>query len=505
MQELFPLLSNYGLKSFNGPLKVPHLGELGMLEPQIANNYYKRIFETLPSDDYANYMSQFPTLTLDHEDQFYHWRLAGNNTKNIPLLAWEDALGAQPASVGLNGASFYLFFGEKFFNVNDFIAGHFPDQYQIQVKDVEEVSPGYFKYRVILNTDDPANKSVPSSALEVGSRWSKEYNFQPMERSSRGTSAYFNTFLEMKARASLMRMEYKIDGNMISKGKNTPLVFGFPDPTNPSNPKAMVGAFINFYDLVAMYQFKKQMAKAFLFSHKNYTQNEIYYNFDDGVGGNGARIESFAGLFQQIAPTNIHPQSTINLDKIVDMVIENGLAMKMADGYRVRLETGAYGKIDISKWIESKSTQYSPNFNQEFIQGAASGKATYQNPVFSRYKSYNGVEIEVVHRPFFDDPERYKLKHPTEPGLVSSRNILVTDYIGQAGIKRLQVKGYENGIYKYIAGMRDPFSPGGLGAGANSKAPASSSVDQYEVHGMEFTGCVVEDPTKILWMPYNIG
>jgi hypothetical protein len=32
---------------------------------------------------------------------------------------------------------------------------------------------------------------------------------------------------------------------------------------------------------------------------------------------------------------------------------------------------------------------------------------------------------------------------------------------------------------------------------------AVNSVDAYEVHGMDFTGCVVKDPTKILWMPYD--
>lgn len=500
MQELFALQARYGLKSFNGPLKVPHLGELGMLEPQVANNYYKRIFETLPSDDYMSFMNEFETITLDHEDQFYHWRLAGNNMKTVQLKDWEDHLGAKPARVGVNGASFYLYFEEDLFDPNDYIAGHFPDEYQIQVKEKELDAPNLWKYRVILDSDDPANRSVPATALEIGSRWSKEYNFQPMERSSRGTRAYFNTFIELKTRASLMRMEYKMDGNMISKGKNTPLVFGFPDPTNPSNPKAMTGAFINFYDLVALYQFRKQEAKAFLFSKKNYTQNEQYFNIDSL---NGARIEAFAGMFEQIAPTNIHPYSSLNLDQVVDMAIENGLAMKIADQYVLKLQTGAYGKIDISKWIEAKSTQYTPNFAPNtYIQD---GGKTYQNPVFSKYKSYNGVQIEVIHRPFFDDPERYKLKHPTEPGLISSRNILVMDYIGQAGVKKIKVKGYENGIYKYIAGMRDPFSPGGLGAGATSKAPTSSSVDQYEVHGMEFTGCVVEDPTKIMWMPYNIS
>ena len=53
MTELFPLIARYGPKTFNGPLKVPHLGELGMIEPQLASDMYRRIFQTLPSDDYV--------------------------------------------------------------------------------------------------------------------------------------------------------------------------------------------------------------------------------------------------------------------------------------------------------------------------------------------------------------------------------------------------------------------------------------------------------------------
>ena len=85
MTELFPLLARYGAKTFNGQLKVPHLGELGMIEPQLANDMYIRLFQTLPSDDYVTFMNEFPTITLDHENAFYHWRVAGNNNKTVAI------------------------------------------------------------------------------------------------------------------------------------------------------------------------------------------------------------------------------------------------------------------------------------------------------------------------------------------------------------------------------------------------------------------------------------
>ena len=510
MTELFPLIARYGPKTFNGPLKVPHLGELGMIEPQLASDMYRRIFQTLPSDDYVNFMNEFPTRVLDTENKFYHWRVAGNNNKTVQLLDWSDSLGAKPAAVGLNQARWYMIFGERFFDLNDVIVGHNPDDYYVQVKSVEEQAPNRWKYEVSLITDDPLNRSMPATELGIGTRWSKETNFQSGERSMSGTQAHFTTFVELKARAALQRMNYKVDGNIIAEGKNVPLAFGFPDPTDPKSTKPYTGAFVNFYDMVALYQFKKQQARAFLFSHKNYTQNEIYYGIDDR---NGCTIQTFAGMFKQIANTNIHPYSTLNLDKIVDMTIEMGLAYKMQDEYYVVIETGAYGKKDISQWIESRSTQYTPNFVTERVQkngDMGSQGLTYQG-VFTQFKSYNGVNIMVKHRPFFDDVERYKEKHPSGYGLNASRHMLIRgghkmangEFLGDPGIHRLTVKGLENGVYKYIGGMRDPFSPYTNKVNTGS-AMTSSPVDAYEVHGMEWTGCVVEDPTKILWMPYNI-
>jgi hypothetical protein len=181
-----------------------------------------------------------------------------------------------------------------------------------------------------------------------------------------------------------------------------------------------------------------------------------------------------------------------------------GLAYKLQDEYYVEIETGVYGKKDISQWIESKSTQYTPNFTQDRIKSNSdmAGNGLTLGGVFTEFKSYNGVNIRVKPRPFFDDTERYKEKHYSGYGLNSSRNMLIRNFIGDAGIYRLKVKGCESGIFNYIPGMRNPFSPGGSGMNAG-KNMCASPVDAYEVHGMDFIGCMVKDPTKILYMPYN--
>jgi hypothetical protein len=501
MVELLPLVARYGPKTFNGPLKFPHLGELGMLDPDFISDQYTRLFQTLPSDDYVNFMNSFPVEEVA-EGTFKYWRIAGNNDKTVQLIDWSDTLGNKPARVGQNMAIWYMYFAEQFFDVNDVIVGHDPDSYYIQVRSVEREATNRYKYAVALITDDPMNQSVPDSELTIGNRWSKETNFQSGERSYTGTQAHFTTFIEMKARTGAQRMKYVIDGNMMNAGTpNIPLAFALPDPKDPTSTKPYTGAFINFYDAVAVYQFRKQQARAFLFSHKNYNASEQYYNIDDK---NGCTIQTFAGMLKQISNTNYQPFSTLNLDKIVDNTIEMGLAYKMQDQYYVDIETGTYGRKDISQWLEAKSTQYTPNFTQDRIKGNASmgGNGLTLGGVFTEYKSYNGVNIRVVPRPFFDDSERYKEKHFSGYGLNSSRNMLIRNFIGDPGIMRLKVKGMSGGIFNYIPGMRNPFSPGASSMNGG-KSMTVSPVDAYEVHGMDFIGCMVKDPTKVLYMPYN--
>jgi hypothetical protein len=507
MIENFGTLSKLGPKSYIGPLKVPHLGELGeKFGYDVEKMVYRRLFQYLPADDYIAFMREFPVHALDTSNDYYFWRLGGTNQKVVTLLDWTDLAGAKPSKVGQNSAQWYMYFAEPLFKIGDIVLGETPLDYNIIVKDFTEVSKDKYEYRVELINQGSLLMSVPDSELAVGSNWSKGWQLSPNERSYQGTDFYMNTFVELKAPTSLHRMQYKVDGNMIEQNKPMPFGMVFKDD---AGAKISVGAYVNYFDALAIHQFEMQAARAFILSQKNYDNSDMVYNIDDK---NKCVIKSFPGFFKQIAATNTIPQNSINLDQIVDIAQDLNLAYKYDEQLYLVIETGYYGYQEASKWLENRSTTYTPNWTLHRIQenGDMGGQGLTYQGVFTRFRSYNGVNIEIRFRKFFDDPELWKQKDPSGLGLVSSRHMLIRSgvkadgqFLGDSGIKRLSVKAYEDGIFRYIPGMRNPFSPGGTGwAGKSSTV---SPEDAYEVHGMMYNGCVIEDPTKILFLPRNVA
>ena len=204
--------------------------------------------------------------------------------------------------------------------------------------------------------------------------------------------------------------------------------------------KIQVGAYVNYFDALAMHQFEMQGARAFILSQKNYDNNDMVYNVDEK---NKCIIKSFPGFFKQIAATNYVPQNAINLDQIVDEAQNLNLAYKYDEELYLVIETGYFGKQEASRWIENRSTTYTPNWTLHRIKenkDMGDQGLTYQG-VFTRFKSYNGINIEVRFRKFFDDPELWKQKDPSGTGLVSSRHMLIRSgaqadgaFLGDSGI-----------------------------------------------------------------------
>jgi hypothetical protein len=98
----------------------------------------------------------------------------------------------------------------------------------------------------------------------------------------------------------------------------------------------------------------------------------------------------------------------------------------------------------------------------------------------------------------FDDKVLFPEVHP-EGGTTESRRMLALDFGGEAGIKRVSVKGQPS-VFRYIPGMRDPFTPAGKG----SPSLAVSRSDGYEIHRMMWGGMLITDPTKVVDFRYNL-
>ncbi len=495
MAQLLPL-QRYEAIDYNGLVTDNHFHALYQQKPELISSVIREIYKTNLSGKLREFVDRFPTKEVEQENGFYNWMLQGQHDKNIPLNDAETIAGATvsagtfPANIGANGERFYLIFEEPLFEESNVLKGETDDYHLLVKKKIDAGS--LFKYEVELVTDSAA-KTIPVEELAIGSRWTKFYSLSPSTLSYQGAEPYFTSPWRMENRPSTLRMEYKVPGNVINKGKNEPLEFGFQYKGQTES------IWINYQDMVAHHQCEEMFARMMLYGKKNWTNDHKYLNKDDKTK---YAIESGAGFFEQIAPSNIHYYNSYDLDWHLELLLDMGVG-KIERGRRtIHLLTGEFGAIEISKQIQAKRG----NLNVTVIQdkfldsnskpgniGGKNTKATME-PQYNVYEWYNGVTIKVEILDFFDDDVYFPQLHPDGKGIVESHRILALDYGEEAGIYRIKPKGVPDYNWAYIPGMRDPFSPAGKG----SPKLVASPIDGYEVHLQKWGGMMIEDPTKIV-------
>lgn len=501
MAQLLPL-QKYEAKDYNGLVTDNHFHALYQQKPELISTVIKQIYKTNLQGKLREFVDRFPMKEVEQENGFYNWMLKGQDDKNLPLKDAETISGATvsggnfPATIGQNGERFYLIFDEPLFEETNVLKGETDDYHFLVKKSLPAGS--LHKYEVELLTDNP-NMVVPIEELQIGLRFSKLYGLVPSTLSYQGAKPYFTSPWRMENRPSTLRMEYEVAGNTINKGKNEPLEFGF----NFKGESQKV--WINYQDMVAHHQCEEMFARMCLYGKKNWTSDHKYLNKDDKTK---YAIESGAGFFSQIAPSNVHYYNSYDIDWHLEMLLDMGVG-KIERGKRViDLLTGEFGAIEISKAIQAKNGKNVTIVSDQFLTGKSKpgsimGKNTKMamEPQFNIYQWYNGVEIRVEILEFFDDDVYFPQKHPDGKGTVESHRILALGYGEEGGIYRIKPKGVPNYNWGYKPGMRDPFSA----AGKEKSKLIVSSIDGYEVHYQKWGGMMIEDPTNIVDLRLSVN
>jgi hypothetical protein len=500
MSQLLPL-QKYAAVDYNGLVTDNHFHALYQQKPELISDTIKSIYKTNLQGKLREFVDRFPVKEVEQENGFYNWMLQGQHDKNVALVDAEDfagntiSAGTFPSQIGANGARFYLIYDEPFFEETNVIRGE-SDAYHFLVKKVIDAGSRY-KVEVELFTDDE-NMSVPSDELATGIRFSKFYGATPSTLSYQGAEPYFTSPWRMENRPSQLRMQYKVAGNTINKGKNEPLEFGFKYKGQTES------MWINYQDLVAHHQCEEMFARMCLYGKKNWTADHKYLNKDDNTK---YAIESGSGFFEQVAPSNVHHYNTYDLDWHLEMLLDMGVG-KLERGKRVvHIMTGEFGAIEISKQIAQKTAAQVTIVSDKWLTGKTmpgniGGKNTMSSlePQYNVYQWYNGVELRVEILDFLDDDVYFPQRHPDGLGGVESHRMIALDYGEDAGIYRVKPKGVPDYNWAYIAGMRDPFTAAGKGAPKS----VASAIDGYEVHFQKWGGMMVEDPTKVVDLQLSI-
>jgi hypothetical protein len=477
-------LQLYEPKDWSGLTTENHLGMIYAQEPQLVSNLIERVFSAnLGGDDVVSFLTKFPKLTID-DDRPYSWLLQGSDETNYTIVDYFNAdMSTKPTLPGVARAPFVMIFNARAFEATDVIVGEKPELYKLRViKDPERYGTGWaYTVQLVTGNDE---LSVPAADL-TDTKWSKDYSLVEQTLSKRGGTVTHTSPFKMENTLSMIRKQYEVPGNMIRKGRNKPLAFSFMD----ANGKVQT-QWIKKLDWDFLVQFRRERARLLLYGNSNKTVDGSYGN----IGESGYEIRSGYGLYEQMAPSNIFYYNTFDIDWLTEIALGLSVGKLPEDKRHFVLSTGEYGMYQFHKAIESRATGWTPNQTESRFFG--SGQNLGYGGQFTEYRTVNGLTFTLMHDPMKDDPVRNKLVHP-EGGLYSSREYDLLDFgtaNGEANIQLVGLDGDEE-IFKYIPGLRDPYSPYN-----NLTAPGmtASPVDGYEVHKAFIGGIRIKNSMRTM-------
>jgi hypothetical protein len=477
-------------KDWAGLTTENHLGVLFGEQPEKIGKFISRLEYLDLGEDLISYMEQFPVHYLE-DDKEFEWMLQGAEEKNIPLVKATDLAGTEVTATdefGKGISRFLLWFNEKLFFQTHVIAGPNPDLYKLLVKTEGEQRGTYFVFEVELVTGDP-NLYVPYDELIQGTRWHVEYSLSEQTLSKTGSDISFTSPFKMANRMSMLRKKHLVPGNMINKKMNDPVLFGLHGKDNTTYT-----TWLNKLDWEFRRQFRREKARLLMFGLSNRMADGSYGN----IGESGYEIKAGMGLREQISPSNIMYYNKFDIETFVDYCLSLSVGRLPQDSRKFVIGTGEHGLKMISRAIE----QYATSSALEYVRvpGLEGGSnASFTRPQYVKLADINGIRLEFMHIPQYDDAVRNSIKHP-DGGLAESHRMTIMDFgtaDGTPNIQMVRAKGFEE-QFAYIPGLRDPYTPGGSG----KPKMAATGVDGYEIHKADWFGIMVRNPMRLAeWVP----
>ncbi len=477
-------------KDWAGLTTSTHLGALFGERPEMISKFVSRLEYMDLGEDLISYMEQFPVHYLS-DDKEFEWLLQGAEEKNIPLFKATNLSGVEFTNTdepGKGNSRFMLWFSEKLFFKQHVIVGMKPDLYKVLLRTEGEQRGSAFVYEAELITGDPED-FIPTDELAVGTRWSVEYSLSEQTLSKDGSDLSFTSPFRMANRMSMIRKKHLVPGDMINKGENDPVVFGVGGKDN-----TQFKTWMNRLDWEFVRQFRREKAKLLMFGKSNRRADGSYAN----KGDSGYEIKTGLGLRDQISPSNIFHYGRFDIEAMVDYCLSLSVGRLPEDSRRFVIGTGEFGLKTISRAIEAYAGANALEYNR-LSELTGGSKGMYRRTTFVKLADINGITLEFMHIPQYDDTVRNKIRHP-EGGTAESHRMTIMDFgtaQGEPNIQLVRAKNFDETM-GYLPGLRDPYSAGGQGKPKMMATP----VDGYEIHKADWCGIMVRNPMRMgEWIP----
>ena len=448
------------------------------------------------------FYNSFPTININSENEMVKWKVSGRGSQNAILEEVETIGGKKlsvdadfPAVLGAGREHMFLTFNKPIFSQTQILKNQ-DDTYHFQVHSEIEKA-GKTVYEVSL-VNDNLDINVSKDKIAIGSRFNLVGGMVADHLSDRGMKPIFTTEYEMAIRGGKFRMQYEVSGAMIEQGRNYPLAIPFRIPTNDGKVREVTG-YINAMDQACLMQAEVLKAKASLYGKKNWLPDGTVLDLDSK---NAFQVPSIMGLFEQLAPGQVFYYNTFDLDYMVNIILSKQIAKKSRDQRKVRLITGEFGAKAFHEAVYKKVGSSAPSMfaPDKFIQNGDASNTGSSNALkfgyqYTEYIAVLGLEFKVEIADWMDDNEFFPEMHPSGLGTSESYRYIIMPDSGH-GIYKMKPNNAQLPVSKVIPGLRDPFSAGGKNF--TQMNIASTAVDGYEVHHMDYMGLVMTDPTCII-------
>lgn len=455
--------------------ELNHLGKALLVEPTKLGGTMDQLFsaKNVYSDNPLLSVLMGNKTTEDTIDSMsWEWEVKGASSRPLVVLENVEAGNTTP---GRYRRPFKLKLDQDWFKVGDVLCpGADNKKFQARVVDFVRDGEGWV-YTLRMMTDGK-DVFMPVKFLKVGTQWAKLFA-QYEEGAKEGGSTTFSTPLALKNSMSKFRKEYEIT----DYASTAVLAVGVPDKKGKVHK-----SWIRYAEVEYWQQWYRELERG-----SWYTRSA-----KSVLGSTGRPVTSGPGVQEQLEDSHIEYYSHLNVKLIEEYLMDIFYSRtKPGQGRKVRGYTGEYGMMEfhriIQDWmnksgfiknVEVFTSKVSSDLNENALQ------AGYQ---FVRYVMANGLVLELIHNPLYDDREINFEIDPITGYPVASQRITFLDFASEGKESNVKLKKKKDGeAFTYVEGLYGPYGP------KRNGGSSAHSRECYEMHVSKVCGVHIHDITR---------
>jgi len=491
-----------GVTEWKGTVtKDNHLYGLFDRNPQMATDVMITLMSSMYLPTMDSYLSKEVPVREYEDDSDLFFDITTNARKNIPLVEARRADGTvvsaanSTANVGVGFEPFYLVFPTDWFAIGEVLWGSMNETYPVIVKEEgrqEGTNTVYFVEPFGAHMAD----GIPYDKLLPGEPFSWAYAPVEDNFSRKVGDVRFSSPVSMKSGWQYVRIQHKIGGKEL--GKRLACKIPISKEVNGKVQHTTVDRWI--------YNVTWQIEKTWTEYKNNSLERGVSTQFVNGeysnFGLSGLPNKQGMGLRQLLALGNQQYYTKFSMSLIDDALY--GISAGKIDFNKRKfvIRTGERGAILFSKAAKKEMSGWIPLYsvsNPSYLAKGPEKNFTSGNAVtvsdlqVTKWRSANGLEVELMIDSSKDDLQTNKIMHPLGGPAESYRfDIFYAADEQQPNIQKCRIKGNPERRGYQWGPFDNPFT------GQSNNASASFDEDAAVVHYKATQGILLYDPSRVV-------